>query len=417
MNENELNLLHDSLSVAVANVLHESINFLDGSLYFGEIEWGFKELVYQNFTQLEKIPTPPTTQDPANFDERADKFLSALPKMQDDLNAMIDDLNRLTIDSVILNNNIHKVSDDFMPSIDDAKDYINKTLIKVDELRAQYLANIAVITDNDWTYSRAYIDDMFEKCIHTLNHYTKTETNNLLAKKANIDEVYTKENSYSKDEITGKITELQTAINSQLETFKQGIDTKIQTLYGLNQTISNLEKSLLSLINALNKSKAEKSEVYDKTTSDKRFLGINAKASDSDKLDGLDSTAFLGINATAKDSDKLGGLDSTAFLKVADFNNNASVQNSGFQVRAGNCGNAYYVNTGGLTGHYRTNFSSTFPNKCLFVIVEIYNYDDSKDGAGYIDSRTWLISGSNVDKNGFNGGVRNSAANYLAFGY
>lgn len=57
-----------------------------------------------------------------------------------------------------------------------------------------------------------------------------------------------------------------------------------------------------------------------------KYLGIGAKAADSDKLDGLDSDAFatsghnhdatyLGINAKAADSDKLDGLDSTAYLR------------------------------------------------------------------------------------------------------
>lgn len=55
-----------------------------------------------------------------------------------------------------------------------------------------------------------------------------------------------------------------------------------------------------------------------------QYLLTTGKAADSDKLDGLDSTAFaaaghdhdtdyLGITAKAADSDKLDGLDSTAF--------------------------------------------------------------------------------------------------------
>lgn len=43
------------------------------------------------------------------------------------------------------------------------------------------------------------------------------------------------------------------------------------------------------------------------------FLGALAKASDSDRLDGLDSTAFQLAGSKASDSDKLDGLDSTAF--------------------------------------------------------------------------------------------------------
>jgi len=37
------------------------------------------------------------------------------------------------------------------------------------------------------------------------------------------------------------------------------------------------------------------------------YLGKNDKANDSDKLDGLDSTAFLGVNAKAADSNRLNG--------------------------------------------------------------------------------------------------------------
>jgi hypothetical protein len=44
------------------------------------------------------------------------------------------------------------------------------------------------------------------------------------------------------------------------------------------------------------------------------FMGTTAKAADSDKLDGLDSTAFLGATAKAADSDKLDGIDSTGFV-------------------------------------------------------------------------------------------------------
>lgn len=211
-----------------------------------------------------------------------------------------------------------------------------------------------------------------------------TDINNKIAKKADKSEVT------SSAEINNRINTAKTALQNQITSSVNSAKTEI-----INQTDTKIQTAKSELDNAISQ-KANSADIYTRTECDNRFLGINAKAKDSDKLDGLDSTAFL---------------------KVADFNNDASVQNSGFQTRAGNCGNTYYVNTGGLTGYYRTNFSSAFPNKCLFVIVEHYNYDGSKDGHGYIDSRTWFISGSNVDKNGFKGGVRNSAASYLAFGY
>jgi hypothetical protein len=55
-------------------------------------------------------------------------------------------------------------------------------------------------------------------------------------------------------------------------------------------------------------------DLYSKGAADLTFLAKNGKASDSDKLDGQDSSAFLGAAAKAADSDKLDGQDSSAFL-------------------------------------------------------------------------------------------------------
>ena len=52
----------------------------------------------------------------------------------------------------------------------------------------------------------------------------------------------------------------------------------------------------------------------DQTEADGLYLGKTAKAADSDKLDGQDSSAFLGSSAKAADSDKLDGKHSTEFL-------------------------------------------------------------------------------------------------------
>ncbi len=52
----------------------------------------------------------------------------------------------------------------------------------------------------------------------------------------------------------------------------------------------------------------------DKPEADATYLGKTAKAADSDKLDGLDSSAFLGSNATAADSEKLGGFPARVYV-------------------------------------------------------------------------------------------------------
>lgn len=52
----------------------------------------------------------------------------------------------------------------------------------------------------------------------------------------------------------------------------------------------------------------------DQTEADALYLGKTAKAGDSDKLDGKDSTDFLGTNATAADSSKLGGFAAVRYV-------------------------------------------------------------------------------------------------------
>lgn len=51
-----------------------------------------------------------------------------------------------------------------------------------------------------------------------------------------------------------------------------------------------------------------------------QFLRSDAKAVDAELLDGLDSTQFLRVNAKAVDADKLDGLDSTAYVQQSLVN-------------------------------------------------------------------------------------------------
>lgn len=45
------------------------------------------------------LPTPPTRQEPSNFSERADAFLSALPTFGTEANALATDVNQDSIDA------------------------------------------------------------------------------------------------------------------------------------------------------------------------------------------------------------------------------------------------------------------------------------------------------------------------------
>jgi hypothetical protein len=62
-----------------------------------------------------------------------------------------------------------------------------------------------------------------------------------------------------------------------------------------------------------------KKHFYLKKGADNRFINVGEKASDSDKLDGKNSTDFLGATGKATDADKLDGLDSTAFEEVVAY--------------------------------------------------------------------------------------------------
>jgi hypothetical protein len=63
----------------------------------------------------------------------------------------------------------------------------------------------------------------------------------------------------------------------------------------------------------------KKKHFYTKKAANSRFINVGEKASDSDKLDGKDSTEFLGTAGKAADADKLDGLDSTAFEEVVAY--------------------------------------------------------------------------------------------------
>jgi hypothetical protein len=57
----------------------------------------------------------------------------------------------------------------------------------------------------------------------------------------------------------------------------------------------------------------------DQTEANSLYLGNTEKASDSEKLDGKDSTEFLGATAAAADSMKLGGLEAETYIIGGGF--------------------------------------------------------------------------------------------------
>lgn len=288
-----MKIVPDSITYAIQSALAKTTSVIKGNLYIKLSDWDLAKVFFERIKKLSPIPTPPSTKDPANFDERADIFLASLPNLQVELNAMIDELNRLNLDTLIVNNNINAINLDFKPNLEKAKDYINKMLIKIELLRNDYEKNTAVLAGNDYTYSKEYLDDMFSKCIHILNHYTKFEIDEMLKTK----EEKNKELFYLKSKIDEM---LNSKINAD-EVFKKNeIYNKKQIDEKFKNTLSNSDvykkNETYNIAEIYNKDEVDKKikevDAYTKAESDKRFLGINAKAKDSDLLDGLDSSAF-----------------------------------------------------------------------------------------------------------------------------
>jgi hypothetical protein len=125
---------------------------------------------------------------------------------------------------------------------------------------------------------------------------------------------------------------------------------------------------------------------YTKSESDARYLGINAKAADSDQLDGKDSTDFLGVNSKAADSDTLDGKDSTAFLQgaISIATNAVSIGAGGWASGSASCGNGKVLGGGvafkghqGATDEVTHSHPNTSGNSWVAGIVNGAPFDDT----------------------------------------
>lgn len=119
---------------------------------------------------------------------------------------------------------------------------------------------------------------------------------------------------------------------------------------------------------------------------DTKYLGKTAKAADSDKLDGKDSTAFataghnhdsayLGLSAKAVDSDKLDGKDSTEFATAAQ----GVLADNALQKGEAGIGD---LKSGKITVHDNPNYQGDFvrlglPEGGPYRFVSTYRYGDT----------------------------------------
>lgn len=96
-----------------------------------------------------------------------------------------------------------------------------------------------------------------------------------------------------------------------------------------------------------------KKHFFTKKQASSMFINVGEKASDSNKLDGKNSSEFLATTGKAADSDKLDGLDGSAFLQNTQFGW-AIVLANGTLVRGVNATSASNL---GSPGNYEVVFN------------------------------------------------------------
>lgn len=349
-----------SITHAIQTALKESISIIKGELHIKVSEWNLEKIFFKVIQKLSPIPDPPTTEDPANFDERADLFLASLPNLQRELNEMIDELNKLSSDIFVTNNNIEAINNDFKPNLEEAKKYINEMLMKIELLRNDYEKNTAVLAGDKYTYSREYLDDMFSRCINALNHYSKLQVDDLLKDKAD------KSNSYLKKEID-KLLELKA--NSVDVLKKDQIYLKAE-----------IDKFLAKKANAGDSYKKAETytikDLYTKTEVDNKVAGIVNKApAGLDTLGELSKALGNDPNFAVTISDKIAKKanagdsyiksvsddkyalksDLSSYMPKGDFSILA-----GLVIKSGDCTTKRWT---------RVNFKEAFSTKCIKVII------------------------------------------------
>ena len=155
------------------------------------------------------------------------------------------------------------------------------------------------------------------------------------------------------------------------------------------------------------------------------FLGANAKAADSEALDGEDSSAFLRANGKAADSDTLDGQDSSAFLgstaKAADADKLDGIDSlnvarlAGGVFSDGDPTNIGYTSSRSALGVYRVDFpagtfkTSTSCKPPIPMVIprsntaQIATVEDGSatcnagDGSGGFGIRTFTHAGAAAD--------------------
>lgn len=248
-------------------------------------------------------------------------------------------------------------------------------------------------------YLTQHIDTKINNVETKLNN-NLADINNKIAKKADKSEIT------SSAEINNRINTAKTALQNQITSSVNSAKTEI-----INQTDTKINTAKSELNNAISK-KANLADIYTKTECNDRFLGINAKAKDSDKLDGLDSSAFArktDIYTKTECNDRFLGINAKAEIS------GASVANSGLVVRTGEFAQK-------ASGTISVSFSSAFANKCLFVII-YYSQTETLHGdnaSATFEAKYGSVKFiTNASKTGFSVATNVTAyrAYYLAFGY
>jgi len=143
-----------------------------------------------------------------------------------------------------------------------------------------------------------------------------------------------------------------------------------------------------------------KKHFFTKKQANSKFINVGEKASDSDKLDGKNSTEFLATGGKAADSDKLDGLDGSAFLQNTQLGW-AIVLANGTLVRGVNTTSAANL---GSPGNYEVVFNRDV-SQCMYQATISDSALGAEIGAqprtgnaNAVFVTTWLSNGNPADK-------------------
>ncbi|NRA89097.1 MAG: tail fiber protein [Rhizobiales bacterium] len=207
-----------------------------------------------------------------------------------------------------------------------------------------------------------------------LTHASQTDNNFTTAQKNKLDGI-----SASADvnrAISDSVASTSSGVTASSKAVKTAHDKGVEALNKANTKANTSHTHAISAITSL------------QTTLNAK-LGIGAKAVDSDKLDGLNSTDFLRSTGKAVDSDKLDGVDGASFMRQRSVANMDMSVNHYFR--------RYSHSSGYFVGSYNSVGANSAKTNPIYTIGDSYKPSDTSlgnmYGIGYASSIWGTASG------------------------